>query len=37
MGCYDKNTMCAENTGELYEKVKYICMNMIKKINSETI
>jgi len=24
LGCYDKNTMCAENTGELYEKAAYI-------------
>jgi len=37
MGCYDTNTMCIQNTGDLYDKVKYIGMYMIKKMNSETI
>jgi len=37
LGCYDTNTMCIQNTGDLYDKVKYIGMYMIKKMNSVTI
>jgi len=37
MGCYDTNTMCIQNTEDIYDKVNFNYMNMIKKMNSKAI